>query len=744
MTRYILISIVPLISGILYGQTAVEGVVLDPSGRPIPGARVECAARAVLSGPDGRFRVAGVERCQARVEARGFETERLHLVAGLPARVQLAIATLAQRLVVSATRHQTTIEETGVAADVILRADLARREFPAVPELLRQIPGLEVARYGRPGSLTQVFTRGSQRTGTLVLIDGVPVNDPGGELNLAHLTSSSIDRMEVVRGPESALFGAEASAGVIQLFTRRGNPENKLPRGSASYERGSFQSDRWIADLSGGSGARLDYALTAEQFHTAGQFPNDAYRNTSGAANVGFRLSASTQARAIFRSSDAFIGVPNQVAYGIIDFDATEASRDSVLALRVDDLRGRNFLQHFSFGYHRLRDLYLDSAPDGPYTVAALLRDVTTPVPRTYLERLVPPTFPPSAVPPGTRLVTQTVDYLLYPSGPFLTLTSRKSFEYQGTLSHSSGVGVFGYEYERQGGDITGRQAQRDNHAVFLHKQQRLGGRVFLSGGFRLEQNSAFHTKLTPRAAASFLLSGQHGPLSSTFLRASAARGITEPTLVQNFARDPYYVGNLALRPEKTASYDAGLVQEWFGRRLRTEVSLFDSSFKDLIVFVFLPYPQPSTWQNVEASRARGLEFSAQARFARYFSVSGNYTRMWTRITRSSSPNSLFTGVGQELARRPGNSAAFSISVSPKRWWLQAGAVLMGERQDTDLFGVTRNPGYQNVHAGAAYRLNPHATPFLRADNLLNTRYQEVLGYSNLARSIYGGVRLQW
>ena len=742
--RLIFLSAVSIVCGRLYGQAAVEGVVLDPSSRAIPGARVECAGKVLLSGPDGRFTVPGVERCLTVVQARGFETKTLQLVAGAATRVELTIAALAERLVVSATRHETTIEETGVAAGVILRADLERREFPAVPELLRQIPGIEVARYGRPGSLTQVFTRGSQRTGTLVLIDGVPVNDPGGELNLAHLTSSSIDRMEVVRGPESALFGAEASAGVIQLFTRRGNPENKLPRGSASYERGSFQSDRWIADLGGGSGARLDYALTAEQFHTAGEFPNDAYRNTSGSANVGFRLSSSTQARAIFRSSDAFLGVPNQVAYGIIDFNATEASRDSLLALRVDDMRGRDYLQHFSFGYHRLRDLYLDPAPDGPYTVAALLRDVKTPVPRTCLERLVAPTFPPSAVPPGARLVTQTVDYLLYPSGPFLTLTSRKSFEYQGTLSHASGVGVFGYEYQRQGGDITGRVAQRDNHAVFLHKQQRLAGRVFLSGGLRLEQNSVFHTKLTPRAAASFMLFGEHGPVSSTFFRVSAARGITEPTLVQNFARDPYYVGNPALRPEKTASYDAGLVQEWFGRRLRTEVAAFASSFNDLIVFVFLPFPEPSTWRNVEASRARGLEFSTQGRFARHFSISGSYTRMWTRITRSSSPNSLFTGVGQELARRPGNSAAFSISVSPKRWWFQAGAVLMGERQDTDLFGVTRNPGYQNVQAGGAYRLNPHLTPFLRADNLLNSRYQEVLGYSNLARSIQGGVRLQW
>ena len=102
-------------------------------------------------------------------------------------------------------------------------------------------------------------------------MDGVPVNDPGGEFNLGHLTSGDIDRIEVIRGPESALFGAEAAAGVVQVFTRRGDPESIRPRGSFSYERGSFQTDAWRAGLSGGSGDRLDYSLHAEQFRTAGR-----------------------------------------------------------------------------------------------------------------------------------------------------------------------------------------------------------------------------------------------------------------------------------------------------------------------------------------------------------------------------------------------------------------------------------------------------------------------------------------
>jgi vitamin B12 transporter len=117
---------------------------------------------------------------------------------------------------------------------------------------------------------------------------------------------------------------------------------------------------------------------------------------------------------------------------------------------------------------------------------------------------------------------------------------------------------------------------------------------------------------------------------------------------------------------------------------------------------------------------------------------------MWTRITRSDSPNSLFTGVGQELARRPGNSAALAVTFAPRRWTVQTGAVLVGERQDTDLFGVTRNRGYQTVYAAGSFRLTRNLVPFARVENLTNERYEEVLGYPALSRNAHGGLRFEW
>lgn len=731
-------TIALLVAALPASAAGVQGIVEDPSGRPVEGARIVCSGRSAVTDSTGSFSIHDLSRCLAVVSAPGFEEARLVLEEGRETRIRLTIAGVTERILVSAVRGEMTPEEAGVSASIVKRDDLEYRQFPMFADMLREIPALHVTRFGRQGSETQVFARGAQRTGTLVMIDGMPVNDPGGELNFAHFTTGDIERVEVVRGPESSLFGAEAAAGVIQIFTRRGDPERKVPRGSFTYERGNFKTDRWMTSLSGGSGDRIDYSLSAEQFHTAGEFPNDFYRNTTGTANVGFRLSSATQIRGVYRGYDGIGGSPNRVGYGIIDYDANRENRRSTASLRIDDVRSTSFVQRAILGYSRSTDRFNDAVTDGPYTVAALVRDSFDSVPRVHLVGLVDPSA--AAAPPGTRLVVRTTELTAFPG---FSIVSRTMADYQGTWAHSGGSLIFGYEYERQAGNISQRDVDRNNHGIFVHKQHSVG-RVSLSGGVRLERNSVFGTRLTPRAAAGIRLFGEHGPLSSTFLRVSAGRGITEPTLLQVFAQEGTYIGNPNLRVERTDSFEVGLVQEWFGRRLRTEIAAYQNSFRDLIVFIGSTPPALGTWDNIDASRARGLEFIAQSRFLRYFTLSGNYTLLSTKITAASIPSSISTGLGQELLRRPRHSGSVSLSIAPRRWWFHAGAFFMGERQDSDLFGVNRNPGYQNVYAGGSYRLNRFVQPFFRADNLLNTRYQEVLGYSNLSRSLRGGLRLEW
>jgi vitamin B12 transporter len=339
-------------------------------------------------------------------------------------------------------------------------------------------------------------------------------------------------------------------------------------------------------------------------------------------------------------------------------------------------------------------------------------------------------------VPPGLTLVQS--DAFFGPSDS-LNITERKTAGYQGTFTHRGGAVVFGYGFQDQSGDLTGVEASRSNHGFFANAQQSLGSRILFTGGGRVEHSSAFGTIGSGRGGASVQLLGEHGALSSASLRLSAGRGVTEPSLLENYAQSPYFFGNPSLRPETTTTYEAGLVTEWWGRRVRGEVNAFHSSFHDLIAFV------GDTWQNIQASWARWIESSAQARLANHVLITASYMRLYTRITASTSPESSTTGIGEELVRRPRNSGSLSIAITPRRWSLVIGGRFVGERQDADFtFGSTRNPGYENVYASASYDLARHFTPILRVDNVLNERYEEALGYQALSRGILGGVRIHW
>jgi outer membrane cobalamin receptor len=718
------------------GETSIHGTVLDPSGRAIEAARVTCQNRSVYTNAEGRFTIPGLDKCSAQIEKAGFETRTADLRSGDESKIPLAVAGPVENVVVSASRTETTPEQAVVAATVIPEQQLAARQFPMLFDVLREVPGLQISAYGPPGTLAEVFTRGADSTGTLVLLDGVPLNDPGGELHLENFATDGLDRVEIVRGPDSALYGAEAAGGVIQLFTKHGNPEDTVPHGSFSYERGSFQTDRWIANLTGGLPSRFDYALSASEFHTVGEWPNTYYLNNSGTADLGYKFSESTQLRAVFHAYAAHNGVPGQIAYGVDDPVPNEETRDNTVSLRLDDSRGANYQQQFTFGFHHLSDRYNDDEPYGEQPLAALVENVAGPPAGTYFVTLVNPYAPPTVIPPGLTLV-QSAAY--FEPSDSLNKTERKIAGYQGTYSHRGGTIVFGYGYQDQSGFLSGINASRINHGFFANAQQSLGSRIQLTAGGRVEHSSAFGTIGSGRGGASIRIFGEHGALSSTSFRLSAGRGVTEPSLLENYAQSPYYFGNPALRPETTTTYEAGVVSEWWGRRVRTEVDLFRSSFHDLIAFL------GDTWENVEASWARGIETSAQARVRNNILISGSYMRLYTDITASTSPESSDTGIGEPLVRRPRNSGSLSIAVTPKRWSLVVGGSFIGERQDADFtFGITRNPGYENIYASASYDVAKHFTPILRVDNLLNERYEEVLGYQALSRGILGGVRIHW
>jgi len=291
-----------------------------------------------------------------------------------------------------------------------------------------------------------------------------------------------------------------------------------------------------------------------------------------------------------------------------------------------------------------------------------------------------------------------------------------------------------GYEWERQVGTISAHDVDRRNNGLYANEQYAITPRIFVTGGARYQHSSTFGDEFAPRGAVTFRLP------RAVYFRVSGSRGIKEPALLENFAREQFYVGNPALKPSKTDSFEVGLSREWFARRLRTEAAWFRNSFQDLIVFDFSK--SPASWSNIDRSWARGLEASASLRLVRFIDLRGEYAKLYTRITRSAS----FGQAGQELLRRPRNTGSVSLQIAPRRFVFLVGARFVGEGRDDDffVFVVNRNPGYTYAYFSGSWQATRHVQPYLRVDNATNDRYQEALGFASLSRVVVGGVRLVW
>jgi outer membrane cobalamin receptor len=709
----------------------LRGLVLDPSGRPIPGAQVACAgSEPTTTDASGRFTLPGEQPCGARVSKSGFTSVSNSLEPSRETTIRLPLASQSDSVVVTASPGAPiALEEAGIAASIITSQQLTNRQAHRVADVLRDVPGINIVQTGSNGAITSLFTRGGDSNATLVLLDGIPVTDPGGSLNLTGLATAALDRVEVVRGPESALFGAEAANGVIQMFTKHGDPEATRPHGLLQYERGSFSTDHWTAGVDGGLFNRFDYALTTDQYRSTGEFPNNGFRSTTGTANVGVRIAERTSVRAIFREFDSFAGAPGQTLFGAWNLDGRADDRDSIVGIKLEDARGNWFSHRANFGYHRYRNRNEDLNTES-YTLSALVRDVPGQFPGVYLVRPVPAG---SAADAGTRLVNTTITNF---GGSNLNITDRTDAGYQATMNHTGGSFVAGYTFEGQSGLITGANVDRTNHGISLYEQFGWRQRVFLSGGARIEQSSVFGTRFAPRGAVTFRLP------TETYLRLSVARGIKQPTLLESFAKASFFVGNPNLRPAQTDAFEAGLSREWWNRRVRTEASYFRNNVTDLIQFVSGPPPAfIGSWDNVQRVWSRGVELTTSAKVVSFVAVRGSYTRLATKIVSSGT----VSDIGQTLLRRPANSGTISIDVTPKRWTVTLGARVIGESRDSfAAFGVNRISGYQPMFLSASWQATKNVAPFLRINNLSDQQYWEVAGYRAWSRNAAGGVRITW
>lgn len=708
----------------------ISGMIVDPSRAPLPQTLVEirdsrgkliAATRTNGRGeysldlPEGEYTLsatlAGFAAVKDRIVRVPSETAPMDLT--------LQISSPQEQVVVTATRTETPLSQIGSSTTVISGEELSLKGMSSVSEALKEVAGIAVVQSGGVGTVTSLFMRGGESDYTKILIDGIPMNEPGGSYNFANLSTSEIDRIEVVRGPQSALFGSDAISGVIQIFTKRGKSEGLSPKPSVMVEGGSYATLRYGGGVEGSS-SWMDYAASFSRMDTDNDVANGSFNEATIAGNLGFQLSRKTELRAVFRSEAGRSGVPGPWAFERPDLDAYYEHREESGALTLTHFQTSAWTQRLSYTVNDSRQFSASPLDSGSYTPQ-------------YQGRIAP--FPYS-------------DWVY----EHLNQTRRQKVNYQSDLILPRGhLLTAGVDYEHESGIVgdpnyNPGSASRDNFGGFFQDQWTLKNRFFATAGVRLDQNDSFGFYASPRV--SLALMARHADAKKfwgmTKIKANFGLGIKEPTLLESYSTSIYYMGNPDLRPEKTTSYDAGIEQQIHSGRGVLELTYFQNHFRDQIGFSITDYSTfAGSYFNMGKSRARGLEASARHDLRWNLGIGATYTFLDSEVLEASGSSDPAFAKGQELFRRPRHSGYLDLRWKPGRLTLGASAILVGSRVDSDFsgLGITRNEGYSLLNLMANFRLVGDMSLFATLRNVTDEFYMEALGYPSLGRHFRIGLR---
>ena len=751
----------------------LTGTVTDRSGGVLAGATVRASDGdrfvTTRTEADGRYRLdlpsEGPYRVTVRREGFAARWEDVTVSAGMTRDFQLTIAPVDDIVVVTASgrpERRATITESLM---VFSAQDIQRSGASSLADVVRQVPGLHVEANGREGALTSLFARGGESDYNHVLVDGVRVNISGGQFDFSRISTGDIERVEVVRGAQSALYGSDAIGSVVQIFTKRGLPTDG-PQVSGSFEGGSFGRVRGDAWLSGGARQRLDYQLGLGYRRTNGAFSDDLmesdrFNHTSVNGGVGVVLGGQATLRTGVRYSDARGRAVGQIAYGPADRGTRQDTEDLSWHVRFDHTPSAAVHHAATATYFRWDRLSADLVADPPYNVHAILagqpgaRFPDSPrlvrlLDETSFESLV---ADPSSLPAGHFLATTPLGISDCP-GTFESAFRRPSVHYQADVTWlTDQVFSAGYEYERESDPLQGFRV--DNHAYFAQQRFSIADRWSVTLGGRIDDHSHYGTEFSPKlSAGGYPLPFRSGPLSSLKVFTSIGKGIKNPVFGELFG-SAFVDGNPDLQPERARTVDAGLEvtldnQRWVGR-----VTYFDNAYTDQVAFQFSPGfggDDVPDFLNVAGSGARGVEFEASLqRSIAGLTASFNYARVDTEVVSTVSQSDQFQP-GQPLLRRPKHSGTLQLTYTRGRGSLHAHVRAIGQRHDASFIGlarvsdgrpveITANPRYAVIGLGGQVHLDDDLTVFARIDNLIDSAYESALGYPGLPRSVVLGGR---
>jgi vitamin B12 transporter len=598
-------------------------------------------------------------------------------------------------VVVTATRIPTRAGDLPIAVTVLTGAELEERGIHTVADALRSVAAASVVTTDAYGSLTSLFLRGGQSDYVKVLVDGVPQNAPGGFYDFANLTTDNVDRIEIVRGPVSVLYGSDAVTGVVQLFTRDGRG---AAHGSVALSGGTYGSGAVATTVAGGDG-RAGYAFSASRFSSDGVYAlNNSYRNEVVSGRLRFRPDERTAAALSFRYGDALYHFPTDGSGAVVNNNQHQLERGPSMGLDL----GHTFSARVDGGltatWHRDNYQYA-IAPNGP-------TDSTT--------------FPFSSSDWTTRTGLDARVNARFPARQVVTL----------------GVAL---EREEMRGTTLDSARSRNDGAVYVQLVTPAERPAGLTVGARLEDNQRFGSYATYRAGGSIALA------AGTRAVASLGTGFKEPSFYETFATG-FVRGNPDLRPEHSFSWEAGLEYATPGRGVAARATYFHQRFRDLIEYSAAPLgPDSVNYANVADATAEGLELGLRGTLGASVSLAASYTYL--------DPRDAATNL--RLQRRPSHSGTLGLGYSPSgRATLSLGALFTGDRDDFDYrtYPAARVtlPPHTRVDASGSYEVaRPHGTwPGLaltaRIENLLDARYEDIKNFPARGRSLLFGGRMRF
>lgn len=609
-------------------------------------------------------------------------------------------------VVVSETRTEKPLSQATGSVYVITRDQLEKRQFPYLREVLRDVPGLTIVQTGSRGGTTSLFTRGGEADFTMVMIDGVKVNDAGGGFEFADLTTGNVERIEVVKGPQSALYGSDAIGGVINIITRKGSgPTKVVAEVMAGAGRGIGSSMLTHQERLGVSGAsdRVDYSAEWSRLDHAGTFSlNNRFKNNVFSGNFGFKATENLRFRSAVRYTDSTFKFPTDFVFGAgyPPVDGNQGQERTLISFANSAT-----YQMTSWWEHSLQWSHMESR--------FKFFDFQDPIPTDF----------------GFSQTdgTQRRDLLDYHTS-FRVRDGR----WMGTAA------TFGVEFQEErlsqsnvGFSSVSTNLSRRNMGYYAQLQGVYADRVFITPGIRVEDNEYFGTFVNPKLSGAYL----HKE-TGTKVRASVGRGIRAPSFTELIGFPNFGIpGNFNLKPEKATSWEVGFDQELYGKDLTASFTWFHNDFSNLVVL------NTGVNTNIQGAETQGLESQLRWRATKAFTLSAAHTYLKTEVTDIGAGQN-FGGLfvtGGRLLRRPEHSGNIQADYQTKTWGMNLMVLGVGDRTDRNFVAAgsprVKNGAYWRADVSGWYSLGKFEgsewKAKLRIENLTDTRYQEAHGFPN-------------